>query len=487
MKKVLGIVLLSFLFSHTLSANQLERKKQLFAKWLDINGYEQYLDKTGEPIAYELDRSVCKDEIITQEFTTLKKCIGADGKIIPNSDLKFKKIYPTNLKLKLNKKKANLGFDSNPNRDTLIYYLWHYSYRPKYMGDDPNKFKFFEVKPSKKPYEFKFNLIEDKFVKKQIKTKGILSYLYFQDGQVLIDEISPQERLGEFIKEDTKFISMSMNKSVTSYILGHAICEGYIDSVDSKINDWPIIQNSLYHNQKLINFLNMSTGDQKYINEFKKNATGRPLADLTYEFEDEDLDKTIKNFLKDTTPSKKKYNYNGFVTQLIINYVQFKTGNDFKKLLDEIFRDKVKIKHSIKFEKSSHIAPLSSGALHPMIKATRYDYLRIAKAIMDDYQNDTCVGKYLKEIHKRRVSKGDKAQEEPHYNRTKSYGGQFHMDYPGLKDRVIFGFGGYGGNAILIDVENSRIVVLNSLHYNNDGYKYNVKKLLINPIKKGIN
>ena len=122
-----------------------------------------------------------------------------------------------------------------------------------------------------------------------------------------------------------------------------------------------------------------------------------------------------------------------------------------------------------------------------MIRATRYDYLRIAKAIMDDYQNDTCVGKYLKEIHKRRIPKnygGDKY--EPVFNRTKSYGGQFHMDYPGLKDRVVFGFGGYGGNAILIDVENSRIVVLNSLHYNNDRFKYSSKKLLIDPIKNGL-
>jgi hypothetical protein len=34
-------------------------------------------------------------------------------------------------------------------------------------------------------------------------------------------------------------------------------------------------------------------------------------------------------------------------------------------------------------------------------------------------------------------------------------------------------------------MENSRIVVLNSLHYNNGKYKYNAKKLLINPIKKG--
>ena len=45
--------------------------------------------------------------------------------------------------------------------------------------------------------------------------------------------------------------------------------------------------------------------------------------------------------------------------------------------------------------------------------------------------------------------------------------------------------GGYGGNAILIDMENSRILVVNSLHYNNRKYKYNVKKLLIDPIKNG--
>ena len=35
-----------------------------------------------------------------------------------------------------------------------------------------------------------------------------------------------------------------MGKSITSYVIGHAICEGYIDSVDAKLNDWPLIENS---------------------------------------------------------------------------------------------------------------------------------------------------------------------------------------------------------------------------------------------------
>ena len=59
------------------------------------------------------------------------------------------------------------------------------------------------------------------------------------------------------------------------------------------------------------------------------------------------------------------------------------------------------------------------------------------------------------------------------------------MDYPGLKNKIVFGMGGFAGQAILIDMENSRIVVVNSIHYNNDNYKYNHKKLLIDPIKYG--
>ena len=176
-------------------------------------------------------------------------------------------------------------------------------------------------------------------------------------------------------------------------------------------------------------------------------------------------------------------------TDLIFNYVLFKTGeNGFQTLLNKIFKEKVKIKESVHFMREPN-TPSSEGDANNMFYATRFDYLRIAKAIMDDYQNDTCVGKYLKEIYSKRIPKSinpnDDNKVEPRFNRTSSYGGQFHLDYPGLKDKIVFGMGGYGGKAILIDVEDSRIVVLNSMHYNNDRYKYNHKKLLIDPIKYG--
>ena len=421
MKKLLWILVLGLLWTNISFAQ--DYKIRNFTKWLYENDYNHYVEKDS------------------------------DGKL------------QTNLKITINPKKRNIDYHSNPNNDTLLYYVWDYAYGIR---------NSYEVKPSKEPYEFKFNLIEDKIVKKQMKTKAILSYLYYQDGEILIDELSPKENLGEFLNNETKFYSMSMSKSVTSYILGHAICGGYIDGVDHRLNDWPLLENTLYYDQKLIDFLNMSIGDQKYINEY----TGKS----TEGFEGSSISRTM-SFFKGSVKSKNTYNYNGLITQILINYIKYKTGDDYEKLLNEIFVDKVKIKYSIH---PTYSGGTGQGKLHPSLSATRYDWLRIAKAIMDDYQNDTCVGKYLKTIYERRIPKKyNENKTEPEFNRTKSYGGQFHMDYPGLKNRVVFGFGGYGGNAILIDVENSRIVVLNSLHYNNKRFKYSVKKLLINPIKKG--
>ncbi len=468
MKKLLGIIVLGLLWCNISFADN--EHLHDFNQWLYENGHHQYLNIE--------QKEVCK-KLIQQYGVKVPKVGLVDEPKYKSMEWFSNKCHKfqatNNLKIKKNKNKNNLDSDSNPNIDTLIYYLWNYSYRQRSSMDV--RTAGVELKPTKKPYEFKFNLIEDKFVKKQMKTKGILSYLYYQDGQVLIDETSPKERLGKFMNDETKYYSMSMSKSLVSYITGHAICDGYIDGVDARINDWSILNNSLYYNQKLIDLLNMSAGDQKYINEFKKNIKDE-------EYENKSIYKTINVVFKDSIKSESIYNYNGFVTQLILNYTKYKTGDDYDKLLNKIFIDKVKIKHSILFSILAN-AYEKNGNRHPNISASRYDWLRIAKAIMDDYQNDTCVGKYLKEIYKRRIPKGSKEKEEPLFNRTKSYGGQFHMDYPGLIDRVVFGMGGYGGQAILIDMENSRIVVLNSLHYNKKKFKYSVKKLLIDPIKNG--
>ena len=409
------------------------------------------------------------------------------NKILSNSpeSLDLEVFREVNFEKATKYKSWNIPFKANPNLETLQYYFYR-----DLFASIPTEYNRYFVTPSQNTYEFKFDKIENKFVKKQLKTKGILSYLYFEDGKIIIDEVSPKERLGKLFNDETKFRSNSMGKSLPSYILGHAICEGYIDSVDSTISDWSLVKNTLYENQKLIDILNMTTGDQEYVYDSHMLLNGKVNRESYTNVDNPNIESIMKLNFQDTQPDKKRiYNYNVVNTSLIFNYILFKTGEaNFQKLLNKVFQEKVKIKNLVSFYKND--GPSSSGNAHNMFYATRFDYLRIAKAIMDDYQNNTCVGKYLKEIYDRRIPKGvsmsgDGKRGEPQFNRTYSYGGQFHLDYPGIRDKIVFGLGGYGGKAILIDVEDSRIVVVNTIHFNHDRYKYNVKKLLINPIKYG--
>ena len=439
MKKLLGIIVLGILLSNNVEAKP--------------------------------DWSKCDKD----EFYKPLYCYGPDGKLLSKSERK--KVKKEEIITVYDEESWKIPSSKSPNKATLIYYHFKYLHGSPKMN--------YEIQPSENPYEFKSDLREDKYVKKEMQKKAILSYLFFEGDKIVIDEKSPKEKFGEFIDDQTKLRSMSVGKSLISYVLGHAICGGYIDSVDQRIDDWDLVKNTLYDGQKLIDLLNMAAGDQKYVYDsyFLSNpsvVTHLQIAD------DANLAYYMTTQFQGTKKSKSKYNYNIINTNLIFNYILFKSGDDFEKILDETFKNKARIKNSVYFYKLG--GHKDDGIANAMFYATRYDYLRIAKAIADDYQNNTCVGKYLKEIYDRKIPKninhdGDKS--EPLFNRTYSYGGQFHLDYPGLKKRIVFGMGGYGGQAILIDVENSRIVVVNSIHYNNTKYKYNHKKLLINPIKLG--
>jgi hypothetical protein len=463
MKKILIILISVIFFQNNLLAEDYETQDfSKFNQWLLENNYSQYLRGEGG-----------KFDICTLYKKNSDAWLNEECGNYPEGKMRLM----NNLKIETYGGRWAIPSKKDPkNRDTLIYY--NYKNLFSHFNGDSNTYQFgrYEAKPSSKIYKFNNNAKENKFVQKEMQKKAILSYLYFQDDQILIDELTPKDRFGDFVKNETKLRSNSVGKSMVSVVLGHAICEGYIESLDSKINDWPMLKNTLYDNQKIIDFLNMNVGDYKYIND------GGPVKDYSYDVDTKSIHATINSFFRNSEKAKPKYNYTQFLPNVIFNYVKFKSGNDFQNLLDKAFQ-KAGIENSVYFNKLKD--PTEHGNAHNMFFASRYDYLRIAKSIIEDYQNDTCLGKYYKEIYKQRIEKKNKGtkHEDPPFSPGKSYGGYFHMDYAGLKDKVIFGMSGYGGNTLIMDMENSRIVVLNSIHWSNKKYKYNVKKLLTEPFK----
>jgi len=348
-------------------------------------------------------------------------------------------------------------------------------------------FDKFETKGSQDFYKFQSNLRKDKDVLKEIKNNketGLISYLLFEDNKIVIDESDiPIKVQGDRII-DGLLPSHSMGKSLVSYVTGHAICEGYISSIDERLTGWDVIENTLYEDQVLIDLLNMTAGDQKYIgqrldpqedNFLKKSKVNGNLIPLK---------RIMEVDLLNSKKSKPVYNYSALTTHVIMNYVIYKTDNNWEKLLHKVFNEHVKVKNSVYFVKTPKVGRYEkligyeqSGRYS--FYATRYDYLRIAKTIMEDWNNDTCVGKYLKKIYERRIKKKDNTKEPDSVGLyTKKYGGQFHFDIFGLKKtRKILGMDGFAGQQILIDLDNKRIIVVNSLFKNYDWKKIVHKKI----------
>ena len=429
MKKILAILIFSFLSQKIVVANELAI--WTFNKWLYDNGHQKY---------------VIKDN---------------------NS-------YKNNLNLKLSKRKWTLPEEENPNFDTLLYYFFRYQHSHFVPGSNTYQWDTYEIKPSTKHYKFKSDLKEDKYITKQMNKTALLSYLLYEDGKITIDEISPIDRFGNFVNNETKLRSMSIGKTMVSYVMGHAICKGYIDSVDSRLNDWSLTKNTPYENQKIIDLLNMNAGDQKYVNRGNfKDGSG-------------DVDTITISIamykMSNLKKSKSKYNYNALLPHLLLNYISFKSGDDFENLLKDIFQNEAKIEHSVYFFKHPNMKK-EFGVANSMFFATRHDYLRIAKSILDDWKNDTCMGKYLKTIYENRIPKGNFDQRfdlSNTFSGTKTYAGFFHTDYSGMKNRSIMGMSGYGDQEIIIDFDRSRILVIHSIHGN-----YNWKKIAYSVIKKG--
>ena len=350
-----------------------------------------------------------------------------------------------------------------PNLETLRYHFLAYNKR--------GRSNQFYTKPSSQPTALKFNLQkEPKIIKKIVKkmqSTGLISYLMYEDGEIVIDQLSHPERFGDLIDNDTMIYSMSLGKSLGGYLMGHAICKGYINSLSSTLADWPIMKGTLLETATVQDVINASTGDQKYIMDHILSS-GRDIGDLT-------IASIAKKELANTKPGKKRFNYSQFSPNVALNYISFKTGHKFSSFINNVLKDHVGLAGRLEFNGTGIE---SKGVIQSNFKATRYDTLRIGIAILNDWNSGTCIGNYLKDVYANSISKGQNIGFGDGY--SKSYAGFFHTNYPGISDTVM-GMDGYGGIALLINFDDNRIVYTHTVHRN-----YNYKSLVLKAIDKGI-
>jgi hypothetical protein len=166
-------------------------------------------------LVVELNASdICEKEKKYSQAWYYNNC---DGNILQSTDQKpikshVKKVknnpwkgYPYN--------SGEIPFDAKPDEKILKHYLKKYISYSK-LENRPG----FKIKKSKNFKKFKFDLKKDEYVIKQLNKTALLSYLEYVDGKVVVDEITPKDRFGKIFKNNSKYVSNSMGKSIISYI-----------------------------------------------------------------------------------------------------------------------------------------------------------------------------------------------------------------------------------------------------------------------------
>ena len=91
-----------------------------------------------------------------------------------------------------------------------------------------------------------------------IANEDNVALMVIQDGAILFENYKRSS------SKDTKFLSMSMAKSLTAYTLGQQLCDGRIRSLNDPIGKHaPDIAFTFYKNVEIYNGLRMASGHAK--------------------------------------------------------------------------------------------------------------------------------------------------------------------------------------------------------------------------------
>ncbi len=154
--------------------------------------------------------------------------------------------------------------------------------------------------------------------------QSVAGLLVIRDGKILY------ERYGLGNNEDSKWVSYSVAKSVVSMLIGAAIRDGYITSVDEKVTSYlPRLKGSSYDQSSIANLLQMASGVQW------NEDYADPESDVaTASWETIDLYKFLQNKPRHAEPGE-KFNYNTAETNLAGTLLRSAIGNNLSTYLSE--------------------------------------------------------------------------------------------------------------------------------------------------------
>lgn len=192
------------------------------------------------------------------------------------------------------------------------------------------------IPKSQNPYPLSYDLMDLSKIKYKFQGKEFSIYDYIQEfkiaGLIVVrDGAILYENYNFGNDESTKWVSFSVTKSVTSMLLGAAIQDGFINSIEDKVTTYlPQLINSKYKDVSIKQVLHMSSGiewNEDYTDpQSDVNIAGAMNSLTLYKYQ---------NTLNIAATPGSKFNYNTGETNLIGGVVRSAIGNSLSSYLEQ--------------------------------------------------------------------------------------------------------------------------------------------------------
>lgn len=172
-------------------------------------------------------------------------------------------------------------------------------------------------------FEFEFDG-ETIGIEEYIRRQNVAGLLVIKEGVIVYERYE----LGN--SADTRWLSWSVTKSVTSMLIGAAIKDGYISSVDDRVTDYlPLLRGSAYDDVRIRHLLQMSSGV-----EWNEDYDD-PESDInTIDWDTLSVYRQLKQKKRVAEPGA-EFNYNTAETNLAGSLLRAAVGNNLSTWLGE--------------------------------------------------------------------------------------------------------------------------------------------------------
>jgi CubicO group peptidase (beta-lactamase class C family) len=254
------------------------------------------------------------------------------------------------------------------------------------------------------------------------------------------------------VNNDSFVISYSMAKSLTSLMVGHALCNGYIKDLNDKLGDYvPELADTVYGRSSIRHVLNMASGADA------SGKHGEPYAGVDADTRNQKISyleillkyKDAKPRLFGVLAPGDAFDYKNVDTAALSLLVEKATQRPFQQWYAETLIPAAGLSRTTAWNLDKDNRPIAHGFFY----ATPDDWLRLALYSLDVYKGRA--GACLQDYMQQAMTKGVRIYNDSQYA---TYGHQFWTGSKGVNSEV-FWMIGYGGQYIGVDPKKERVLV----------------------------